>query len=634
MRETVRHQLLIAAVAVAVFFTNLGAARLWDQDEAFFARTAVEMQQRNDWIVPYFNGEVFAHKPPFMFWMMRASFAMFGNTEFAARFWSAVFSTASALLVYQIGRRMFSTRVGLWAGLAMGTAIMLDVVGRAATADSFLVFFCTLAMYLFVRAEDWCGTSELNGKRRNLAIPLRIWIAIYTTIVMSVIVKWPIGVVLPGCLIGLYLLVRDPMWGAIYAAMGMAVMVKGPIGVVLPGCVIGLYLLVRDPIEIANQRLGWSDRAANFLKRFAPLRVGRVFLRMQPLVAIAAVLLIAGPWYVLVGLRTGGSFLSQFFGEQNVGRFFNAMDNHSGGIWYYIPAVLVGFFPWSIFTIPMIINLVRDMRAGSESPRGAKFLACWAVVWIGFFSLASTKLPNYVLPAYPALALATACLLARWQEQLARSWWPQISFGSLTAVGLVMAIVAPVAVFVKFGEQTLLEKAGISQELTSAFAHVGWLGVVLTVGGAACIVLILANRPRGALATFAITAPTFCLGLFAVLAIEFDRYQPVPAIATSIHRFADGSAEVAQFGFFRPSLIYYSDTRVDACKTVPSVLAFFDRSKNAFLVTTDEHYRRLAAELPGDVVVLDRQPEFPREGNVIVLGRQPKVALHGETAKN
>ena len=72
MRLEVRHQLWIAAVAVAVFFVNLGATRFWDQDEAFFARTAVEMQQRHDWVVPYFNDELFAHKPPLMYWMMRS----------------------------------------------------------------------------------------------------------------------------------------------------------------------------------------------------------------------------------------------------------------------------------------------------------------------------------------------------------------------------------------------------------------------------------------------------------------------------------------------------------------------------------------------------------------------------------
>ena len=91
-----------------MLFTNLGVTRLWDQDEAFFARTAVEMHQRHEWIVPYFNGEVFAHKPPLMFWLMRVGFLLFGVTEFAARFWSAAFAVATALLVYRMGRRMFS----------------------------------------------------------------------------------------------------------------------------------------------------------------------------------------------------------------------------------------------------------------------------------------------------------------------------------------------------------------------------------------------------------------------------------------------------------------------------------------------------------------------------------------------
>src|SRR5262245_31311082 len=116
MRKTVWHQVLVASVAALVFFANLGSTRLWDQDEAFFARTAVEMQQRHDWVVPYFNGELFAHKPPFMFWMMRISFVLFGQNEFATRFWSAVFGVFTSLLVYHLGKRMFNARVGLYAG--------------------------------------------------------------------------------------------------------------------------------------------------------------------------------------------------------------------------------------------------------------------------------------------------------------------------------------------------------------------------------------------------------------------------------------------------------------------------------------------------------------------------------------
>jgi 4-amino-4-deoxy-L-arabinose transferase-like glycosyltransferase len=597
MRQDVRHQIWIAAIAIAVFFANLGATRLWDQDEAFFARAAVEMHQRGDWVVPYFNGEVFAHKPPFMFWMMRFGFELFGVTEFAARFWSAVFATGTALLTYQIGRRLFNANVGLWAGIAMSTTTMFGVVGRAATPDSFLVFFCTLSLYVFARKENW----QPNAGSEQTPSPPLSWQSCVT----------------------------------IYAVMALAVLVKGPIGILLPGCTIGLYLLVRHSAGRTGASEKWSDRAATFLFQFSPTRLAQSFWQMRPFTAVAAVLLVAGPWYAMVGWRTGGSFLSQFFGEQNFGRFVNAMDNHSGGIWYYLPAILVGFFPWSIFTIPTVLNLVQQMRPDSVSSRGAKFLACWTFVWIGFFSIASTKLPNYVLPAYPALALATGCLLSRWQRTVAmKKLWPRLSFASLAAVGLTIAIAAPVLAYAKSNGQPLVEKLGVSPELTRDFAQLGWLGAVLAVGGIACLAFIELNRTTAALRCFTVTAPVFCLFLFAVLAVQFDRHQPSPTIAKAIQQNAVGSPQVAQFGYFRPSLVYYSDTRVEPCKTVPSVIEFLNRSDNSFLVTTETHYNRLAAELPGDVLVLDREPEFPRAGTVIVLGRQPKVALRQDAEKN
>jgi 4-amino-4-deoxy-L-arabinose transferase-like glycosyltransferase len=160
MRQSIKHQFLIFAIAAVALFTNLGTTRLWDDDEPFFARTAVEMHQRNEWVVPYFNGEVFAHKPPFMYWMMRVGYLMFGVNEFASRFWSAVFGVLTSLLVYRFGRRMFNSQVGLFAGLAIATAMDFEVVARAATADSFLIFFSTLALYLFARQANWLDSSS------------------------------------------------------------------------------------------------------------------------------------------------------------------------------------------------------------------------------------------------------------------------------------------------------------------------------------------------------------------------------------------------------------------------------------------------------------------------------------------
>ncbi len=74
MREQLRYQLFIVAAAGVIFFTNLGGTALWDMDEALYATCAREMFQRGDWIVPWFNGQMFPEKPPLMFWTMMAGY--------------------------------------------------------------------------------------------------------------------------------------------------------------------------------------------------------------------------------------------------------------------------------------------------------------------------------------------------------------------------------------------------------------------------------------------------------------------------------------------------------------------------------------------------------------------------------
>jgi 4-amino-4-deoxy-L-arabinose transferase-like glycosyltransferase len=145
-----RHQFVIVVVACIALLTNLGATRLWDQDEAYFAGAAAEMFARGDWVTPQFNHELFAHKPPLMYWLMIGGYQLFGRTEFAARIGSALLGVATGLLVYHTARRLFSPTVGLWSALAMVTCLMFDIVARAATPDCHLVFFTALSIFFFV----------------------------------------------------------------------------------------------------------------------------------------------------------------------------------------------------------------------------------------------------------------------------------------------------------------------------------------------------------------------------------------------------------------------------------------------------------------------------------------------------
>ena len=144
-------------------------------------------------------------------------------------------------------------------------------------------------------------------------------------------------------------------------------------------------------------------------------------------------------------MRTDWQWPAQFFGVHNFGRFLSAMDNHRGPIFYYVGVVLVLFFPWSILMWGTLSELARQAGRSEPLRDGAMLIACWIAVYLGFLSLASTKLPNYIVPMYPALAIATALLLDRWNvspETIPR-WWPWMAFSILGVVGAGMLVGVP-----------------------------------------------------------------------------------------------------------------------------------------------------------------------------------------------
>ncbi len=519
MSQSVRHQLLLIGLGVLVFFVNLGAARLWDIDEAIFSQAAAEMNERGDYVVPYFNHQLFPDKPALMYWGMISAYKLFGVNEFAARFWSAVFGLGSVLLTYQLGRRLFSPTVGFWAGLILATNLNFGLIARAATPDAMLTFFSTLSLLIFVLGAQKRGRESFRAE---------------TT---------------PGPF-------SEPGWGSYalaYAAMGAAVMVKGPIGVVLPTAVIGLFLLVtrganaldRLPADPpGGSRWAWLRRLLDAsVRTLSPAHFLGTIYRMRPITALAAVLLVAGPWYILVGLRTHWLWTAKFFGEQNVGRFTNAMDGHRGPLVYYLVVIMLLFFPWSVVLVASLIELAARTARSSGYRAGAILVASWLSVYLGFFSLAGTKLPNYIIPCYPALALMTALLIERWilrPESLPRAWsW--IAFGILGAAGLGIVVATPVAARLLAEPDWTLGLVGLAP-LAGAM-----LGMWFTWKK---------DAPRAAW-SLGISSAVFVLWMFGVTVPQADQFQNSQAFVDTIEEQSDGPAHVATFRYFRPSMVFY-----------------------------------------------------------------------------
>lgn len=169
---------------------------------------------------------------------------------------------------------------------------------------------------------------------------------------------------------------RNWMLGC-WAAMALAVLSKGLAGIVLPGMVLVLYTLVS------------GDR--------------RIWKRLHIVPGLALFLAIAAPWFVLVSLRNP-EFPAFFFIREHVGRFVSDVHSRQAPWHYFLPLLIVGMTPW--FGV-----LVQSLRHGFRAVPGfdpGRFLVVWAVSIFVFFSLSNAKLPAYILPVFPALALLVA----------------------------------------------------------------------------------------------------------------------------------------------------------------------------------------------------------------------------------
>ena len=384
---------VIAAVAVALlglcwlaFFNGLGDLGLMDKTEALFVEVAHQMLLSGDWVTPRWNGGTFFDYPVWGYWMVALSFRCFGVSAFAARLPVALAASVVVIATFALLWRLAPPQLkpierlgrGLLGASVLATTPAWIGWARSSTTDMFLSSAITLALYGFALVEL---APPSSGQRR--------WEVSFGRVVM-----------------------------ALFA--GIAVLAKGPVGLLLPGLVIAVFLGLRG---------GWSR-----------------WLRPLPLLAMSLLFLgVTAPWYAAAALANGMAFIGGFLGFSNLQRFTSVLYAHPGPPWFYLPWVLILVLPWSLL-LPLAIARTgfwrwRRWRQTPAAEALPQLLLVWLVVIVAFFSAAATKLPGYVLPALPAAALLVAQLFG--PAGLVRRGWPLTL--SVAADGLVLSLAAVAA---------------------------------------------------------------------------------------------------------------------------------------------------------------------------------------------
>jgi 4-amino-4-deoxy-L-arabinose transferase-like glycosyltransferase len=361
-------------------------------------------------------------------------------------------------------------------------------------------------------------------------------------------------------------------WGwyvATGAVTGLGVLAKGPVGLVLPLAVVLLFLLWRGE---------WR-------------RLGGMRLPLTAVVFVA----VAAPWYVWVGIETKGQWLVEFWNKHHRDRIQHALEGHRGPFYYYALALVAGLAPWSVFLAPTAWLAGRNVRRAAEGPSrpAFQFLLSWFAVYFIFFSAVSTKLPNYILPLYPAAAVLTAAFLDRWRRgELVLPAW--VLRGCLACLAL-MGVGVGVGVLVAAG----VIPAPLRGRQVPGLEACTALGLVWVVGAGAAGWLVRRGRRGGALAALAAAAVVFTAGAAAWATAVVDRCKAPRELARALP--ADQlrrDVRVAAYEYFQPSLVFYCQRQVRTLKNEPQLRDFLEGPLPAYVAlpaaTWDELHSRLA----------------------------------------
>ena len=384
-----------------------------------------------DWVTPRLDGLKYFEKPPLQYWGTAAAYSVFGVSEWTARLWGVGLAFLCLPLVYGWTRRLYGTRAASVALVAMAATPYFVGIGHLNLLDGAFTFWLTAAVLAFSLGQRAAVGSSSERRWMLLA----------------------------------------------WAGAALAVLSKGIVVAVLAGLALVVYtILERDA---------------------GPWR------RLHVLTGLPLFLLIAAPWFVIVSMRNP-EFPGFFFVHEHFARFLTTVHERAGPWWYFLPFLLIMVLPWA----QVIYGAVRDgwvdppeqmatppqtqhfKPSGWSDPgiggfKPRKFLLIYAAGTLLFFSVSGSKLPPYIMPMVPALAVLVGVYAADRPALLRDVKWFCAGLMVLAGVGAMVysrihngdipsALVGWSAAAIVVGVLPIALRASAPVLLLSAASVLGW----------------------------------------------------------------------------------------------------------------------------------------------------------------
>jgi 4-amino-4-deoxy-L-arabinose transferase-like glycosyltransferase len=362
-----------------------------------------------------------------------------------------------------------------------------------------------------------------------------------------------------------------------WTAIAAGVLIKGPLIVMFVGlCMVSLVAV---------------DRSVRWLGALRPV-LGLLWLTVLVL-----------PWFLAIVGRSGSTFFAESVGHDLIAKIISVQEAHGAPPGYYLLLFWVTFWPGAALAVMSVPSVWA-----ARHEKGARFLLAWVVpTWI-ILELVITKLPHYVLPLYPAVAILIAGVVD--PHVLARQRWLVRGTGWWFYLPVILGVSA-VVMLVVFGRQLGL---------------LAWpFFAVAMVYGLWAWRLYDADGAERSLLRAMVASVLLAIGFYAFIAPSFTTAFPSRALASMVRAANCGPAQVASAGYQEPSLVFLIGTQTKMVDGTDA--AEFLRAGGCRLALVEARHER-AFLRRADAIGLRYAPPQHFEGYNYSIGRAISIAVY------
>jgi 4-amino-4-deoxy-L-arabinose transferase-like glycosyltransferase len=354
----------------------------------------------------------------------------------------------------------------------------------------------------------------------------------------------------------------------------------------------GLGFMTKGPVA-------WLIPAASYLLSALWLRSRRVALS-RIMLGILVFLAVTAPWYLLTYLRYGDLYITPFFVDYNLGRFFSQSYGPARGPLYYCAVFAVDFFPWSLLSLAAIRDLWAQRKSVDEFRTWPyAFLIVWCAFVFVLFSFSKNKQEYYITPIYPMLSVLIAGMFDKSVRQAesgshvagSRLWnWSFLAAGVLIlAMGVVLFVVTP----------------AVRADLPTALLYLPPVGLLLVSIAPA----VFAIRRKLAAGIAGLAVPIYFLLLLVALIYlpAIAPLYPVKDLCAVIEAQSGPQDEAGYYQVALPSMVFYLRRPIFEELDAEAMVRRFQGPQRVFCVLTEQNHNFFVAQRDLVLYVLDRR---------------------------